>query len=430
MEKPDTTGANGGEERVPDLGSSLGLGYDEPLPVCDYTTDGDEPCEEPSAVRRWSGASVVLAAALGAVAGGLVTAAAAAWALGLFPNVRPLGGAVVSNQSAPIRIQVRGEVDAAVAVASKVIPAVVNVSVEQRRFNPFTGEVELRESGNGSGVIIRADGHILTNYHVIEDADRIMVRYGVDELPAEVAGVDASTDLAVIKVARTGMPEAELGSSDTLKVGQFVVAVGSPFGLERTVTSGIISALGRSSLAGDTQGVARYTNLIQTDAAINPGNSGGALADAQGRVVGINTLIQSPSGAVGAPQSAGIGFAIPIDFARNVADQLIETGRAIHPYMGVISLGVDADIARQLALPVDRGALIDFVEPDSPADKGGLRRGDVVVKVGSRDVSGPEDLISAIRAARIGDELKVVVVRGDTERDLSVTLGSDADRPR
>ncbi len=400
-----------------------------PLPVCEYTGAlGEEPCEEPALVKRWSSAAVVTAAGVGSVVGGVLVAAGIVWALGLIPGVRPIASSPESSaRPSEQRITVDENVNAAVAVASKVTPSVVNVSVEQQFRNVFTGAVEWREVGNGSGVIIRDDGYILTNYHVIENADRIVVTVGVQDVEAEVAGVDPSTDLAVLRVPGTDHPAIKFGSSADLEVGQFVVAVGSPFGLEKTVTAGIISALQRTP-EGEGLGIARYTNLIQTDAAINPGNSGGALVDAEGRLIGINTLIQSPTGAVGTPQSAGIGFAIPVDFAATVADQLIETGRAIHPYMGVQSITIDENLAIQFDLPVRAGALVQFVEPGSPADAAGIRRGDIVTSAGGRDITRAEDLVAVVRSSSVGDVLDITVVRADTERDLKVTLGSDADR--
>jgi len=396
-----------------------------PLPVCEYTgSPDDEPCEEPALVKRWSSAAVVIAAGVGAVVGGVLVAAAIMWAIGLVPGVRPVtpSAETVSDRPSDAQISVRGDVNAAVAVASKVTPSVVNVSVQQQFRNVFTGAVELREVGNGSGVIIREDGYILTNYHVIEGADRIVVTVGVQDSEAEVRGVDPSTDLALLKIPGTDHPAISFGSSVDLEVGQFVVAVGSPFGLEKTVTAGIISALQRTP-EGKGLGIARYTNLIQTDAAINPGNSGGALVDAEGKLIGINTLIQSTSGS-----SAGIGFAIPVDFARNVAAQLIETGEAIHPYLGVQSVTIDENLSSQFDLPVRAGALVQFVEPGSPADSGGLQRGDIIVSAGGRDIARAEDLVAVVRSSNVGDTLDVTLIRADTERDLSVTLGSDADR--
>jgi putative serine protease PepD len=402
-----------------------------PLPICEYTGDPtDEPCEEPSVVRRWSSAAVITSAALGSLVGGLLVATALVWAFGMWPGARPVQQSVVQSGVKPAEITIEpGEnVNAAVAVAAKVTPSVVNVSIEQRSFDPFSGDTRLSEAGNGSGVIIREDGYILTNYHVIEGADRLVVTVGVDDLEAEVVGVDPSTDLAVIRVAGDGYPAIEIGSSADLAVGQFVVAVGSPFGLEKTVTSGIISALQRTGLAEGTADLTAYTNLIQTDAAINPGNSGGALVDETGKLIGINTLIQSPSGNVGAPQSAGIGFAIPVDAAMSVAAQLVETGSATHPYMGVSTSTIDEMTARQFALVVMRGALVQFVEPGSPAEVGGLRRGDIIIRIGEREISGTEDVFAAVRASEIGDVVQVTVVRADAERVFEIELGSDAQR--
>jgi len=404
----------------------------EPLPVCEYTGDDDEPCEEPAVQRRWSSAAVVTAAAIGAVVGGVLVSAALMWVLGLVPGSQPLStaernGSQPASQSITINPgQSMAEVSE--AVASKVVPAVVNVTVRQEGVNPFTGQSVSQDVGNGSGVIVRPDGYILTNYHVIEGADSIMVTVGVEDKPAAVVAVDRSSDLAVIKIEGTGYPAAEVGSSKDLRVGQYVMAVGSPFGLEKTVTVGIVSALNRSSLVSDQTDLTTYTNLIQTDAAINPGNSGGALVDARGRLVGINTLIQSPSGSVGAPQSAGIGFAIPVDFAIDIANQLIETGKATHPYLGISSATVDQSVATQFGLPVDSGALVRFVQPGSPAETAGVERGDIIVSMGGRDITGVEDVFAVVRDHKIGDTLPVEVVRADTQRTFDIVLGSDADR--
>jgi len=413
-----------------DVSDSEPQGYEiasGPLPVCDYTGEStDEPCEEPAVVKRWSSVAVVVAAAGGAFVGGLLVVGAVLFAFGYVPGVRPFAQMSPGGSSAaPIQIAPDSNLDFAEAVAAKVTPSVVNVSIQQAVMDPFTGARGMQEAGNGSGVIIREDGHILTNYHVIEGADRIVVTVGVQDVEAEVVGTDPQTDLAVLKLEGEGYPAVEIGSSQNLRVGQFVVAVGSPFGLDKTVTAGIISALQRTSFAEGTTDITAYTNLIQTDAAINPGNSGGALVDETGMLIGINTLIQSPSGSFGAPQSAGIGFAIPVDLAMSVADQLIETGRAVHPYMGVSSSTIDESLAAQFGLPVNQGALIQFVEPGSPADEAGLQRGDIIVSIGGRDISNVEDVFAAVRAAEIGDTVTVVVIRGDAEREFEVTLASD-----
>lgn len=402
------------------------------LPVCEYTGDSDEPCEEPAKAKRWSGAAVVFSAALGAVAGGVLVAATMLFLFGLLPGIRPLApdsgddAARVAPLAGALQVRSAEETDRAVAVATKVTPSVVNVTIEQRVVNPYTGVRGTQQVGNGSGVIIREDGYILTNAHVVEGASGVLVKIGVEDLPAEIVGTDQATDLAVIKVERTGLPVAELGSSEDLQVGQFVAAIGSPFGLEKTVTTGIVSALQRTSLAEGPESVTQYTNLIQTDAAINPGNSGGALVDEEGKIVGINTLIQSPTGAYGAPQSAGIGFAIPIDFARYVAEQLIASGKAQHAFMGVQTTTVDENAAASSGLSVDRGALVQFVVPGSSADAGGLEAGDIILRVGEREIAGSEDVFAAVRSLKVGDTVEVVVVRQDTERTLRVTLGSDS----
>ena len=400
-----------------------------PLPVCEYTSDDDEPCEEPAVVRQWSGAAVFIAASLGAVVGGVLVAAALVWTLGLVPGVRPVAPIAADGvRPSDVSIQAGAEVDAAVAVSAKATPSVVNVAVQQTVFDPFTGGTRQREVGNGSGVIVREDGYIVTNFHVIENAERIIVTVGVQDLDASVVGVDASTDLAVLKVPGTDLPAIDFGSSADLSVGQFVVAVGSPFGLEKTVTAGIISALQRTPGGERLPGAARYTNLIQTDAAINPGNSGGALVNAEGQLIGINTLIQSPAGAVGTPQSAGIGFAIPVDFVRNVVDQIIETGTVVHPYMGITTMTVDQNLSVQFDLPVRQGALVQFVEPGSPADRAGLRRGDIIVTMAGREIVRGEEVVAIIRSASVGQTISLTVVRADTERDFEVALGSDLDR--
>ena len=330
----------------------------------------------------------------------------------------------------PVEITLAGEdVTYAEAVATKVTPSVVSIATEEVYVDSFTGRSMAERTGNGSGVIIREDGYILTNDHVVAGADRLYVTIGVDELPATVVGRDPSSDLAVIRIESADLPAAELGSSADLRVGQPVVAIGSPFGLDKTVTTGIISALGRTSFMESAESeLTAYTSLIQTDAAINPGNSGGALVDALGRVVGINTLIESPSGDYGAPQSAGIGFAIPIDYAALIAEDLITTGRATHPYMGVSTFTITPPIADQYALPVEEGALVQEIQAGSPADAGGIERGDIILRIAGTRIESTEDVFTTVRGRRVGETVTVDVVRDGAELSLQVTLGSDADR--
>lgn len=305
------------------------------------------------------------------------------------------------------------------AVSAKVLPSVVNIAVEQT--DAFGSS-----SGVGSGVIIRSDGYILTNNHVVEGASKIVVSLGTTDLIARVVGTDPASDLAVIKIDRTGLPAATLGSSASLQVGETVIAVGSPFGLDKTVTAGIVSALHRTNLTQVQSGVSSYTNLIQTDAPINPGNSGGALADLSGSVVGINTLILSPTGQLGTSQSAGIGFAIPIDFARAIADQLIAGKRIQHPYLGVSAATVTPEIAQFYSLPVESGALVQQVAAGSPAEAAGIKVGDIIVRIGQATVATSEEVFAAVRASSIGTTVQVEVAREGGHLTVQATLASDA----
>jgi putative serine protease PepD len=361
--------------------------------------------------------------------GALVGAAVVAAVILVVWGIPGVGGAAdpPGQPVAGIDITTSDDIGFAEAVALKVTPSVVSIGVQQSGFNPFTGQDVTQVVGNGSGVIIRGDGYILTNDHVVAEADALIVTIGVEELAATIVGRDPSTDLAVIKVARTGLPAIEMGSSADLAVGQPVVAIGSPFGLDQSVTTGIVSALGRTSYIESAQAqLTAYTSLIQTDAAINPGNSGGALTDAQGRLIGINTLIQTGSG--GVAQSAGVGFAIPIDYARTIAEELIATGVVAHPYMGISSLTISESIAARFDLPVSAGVLVDTVMSGSPAEAAGIERGDIIVAIGGTTIASVEDVFIAVRSNAVGDVVQIDIVRGEDEITLDVTLGSDSDR--
>jgi S1-C subfamily serine protease len=376
------------------------------------------PPPQPSRKER-RGIGVFAAGMFGGVLGAVLVASA----VYLFPPTRTVTTTPPASQPGKITIAADTRSQPVEAAALKVTPSVVNVGIEQTGYNPYTGSRGTQVVGNGSGVIIRADGYILTNNHVVEAADRIVVHIGNEDVVAKVVGTDPSTDLAVIKIDRTGLVPAELGSSASLKVGETVVAIGSPFGLDKTVTTGIVSALHRSNTSQDAGTITQYTNLIQTDAAINPGNSGGALADLNGRVIGINTLIQTG----GAQQSAGIGFAIPIDFARSIADQLISTGKAVHPYLGVSMATVDSSVATQMGLPASTtGVLIQDVVTGSPAEKSGLKSGDVLLSLGGEVVTSVEDAFAAIRSRKVGERVELVVLRAGSRTTLSATLGSDS----
>jgi putative serine protease PepD len=296
-----------------------------------------------------------------------------------------------------------GSASDAKAVARVVLPAVVELQVSSAG-----------QQATGSGVVLRSDGYILTNAHVVEGATRITVTLqSGEQVNAELVGSDATDDLAVVRVAKTGLQAATVGRSASLAVGQRVIAVGSSFGLEGSVTEGIVSALHRVVLTGGPgQDSSDLIDAIQTDAAINPGNSGGALADDRGRVIGITTAIESSSGA-----NAGVGFAVPIDRAVQVADQLIAGRQVTVSYLGVTG-GAEGDDGGS------QGARIQQVSSDGPAADAGLRSGDLVTRVGDRTVRSWEDLVLAIRQLEAGSTVKVRVRRGSAEQILQVMVGS------
>ncbi len=315
---------------------------------------------------------------------------------------------------------------------------VVNISVVNITYDFFFNPVP--QEGTGSGFIYDTEGHIITNFHVIEGADQIQVTFADGAtVDAEVVGYDATYDLAVLRVdvaGRTLHPVA-LGDSDAVRVGQFVVAIGNPFGLEQTVTFGVVSSLGRVIESPD----GRYIGgVIQTDAAINPGNSGGPLLDLQGRVIGVNAQIISPSRA-----NAGIGFAIPVNIVKWVVPELIEYGRYRHPWMGITfwPAGLTPQLAREFrdlgAEVPDRGILILEVQPNSPAARAGIRGGqqivrlrrgnlpiggDVILSINGEPMETPRDLIAYLESrTRVGDTVQVMVWREGEELTLPVTLG-------
>ncbi len=272
-----------------------------------------------------------------------------------------------------------------------------------------------RTSGLGSGFIVDADGHVVTNNHVIANASAITVKLTDGrELTADVVGIDQKTDLAVLRVDTDApLPTVTWGESDSLRVGDWVVAVGNPFGLDGTATAGIVSARGRNIGAGP------YDDFIQIDAPINRGNSGGPLFDADGRVVGVNTAIFSPSGG-----NVGIGFAIPAAIARDVVAQLIDTGEVKRGWLGVMIQPVTPDIAESLGLDEPVGALVARVEPDSPAARGGLRAGDVIVAFDGQAIDTVRDLSLAAASTKAGSTTAVTVRRNDAPVTLDVTIGA------
>jgi S1-C subfamily serine protease len=317
----------------------------------------------------------------------------------------------------------QGSMDVA-AIAKKVIPSMVNIDIRiAPQQGPFfnTGP----QGGTGSGVIYTQDGYILTNNHVVEGAKEITVTLASgQELKGKKVGADPDNDIAVVKIDKTGLPAITVGDSDSLVVGELVVAVGSPFGFEQSVTSGIVSAQHRTVSAGSTQNqnTTTLTDLIQTDAPINPGNSGGALSDSGARLIGINAVIASASGG-----SEGVGFAIPINTAKKVADDLIAGRPVSHPYIGVLGQSVTTDVATQYGLPVSQGAYVTNVVSGGPAAKAGIKTGDIVVAVDGKVVKSMDDLITEIRSRSVGGKMSVTYYSGNNKKTAEVTL---AEKPR
>jgi len=322
-------------------------------------------------------------------------------------------------------------------VARKVSPSVVRIDIE-RDIQPDEFESDLldpllrdllgdlgtlpqKERGQGSGVIIDSSGLVLTNAHVVERVDRVMITLqNGNQVDGKVIGTDQVTDLALVKVnGFSGLESAKLGDSEDIQVGDWAIALGTPYGLESTVTLGIVSSLHRdiNSLGFSD----KRLDLIQTDAAINPGNSGGPLINSSGEVIGINTLVRSGPG-------AGLGFAIPINLASKVTKQLLANGEVIHPYLGAQLVLLNERIAKEhnqdpnslILLPESSGALVQSVIPQSPAEEGGLRRGDLVINAEGKEINDPKSLLMQVEQAQIGKPFELKVLRNNKEINLSI----------
>ena len=298
-----------------------------------------------------------------------------------------------------------------ISAVEKTSPSVVNISTVRLLRDYFFNVHPVK--GIGSGVIINSKGYMVTNHHVIAGSDRIDVTL-VDgrKLSGRLIGADASSDIAIVKVDEEGLPSAELGDSDRLKVGQFVIAIGNPFALVGgpTVTTGVVSAINRNIQVEDHV----YENLIQTDAAINPGNSGGPLVDRDGRVIGINTAM--------VPFAQGIGFAIPINSVKKIVDELISYGRVIRPWLGVIGMSVTDEIASYYELPVKAGVIVARVIYGSPAHRVGISEGDVIVRINGTSIEMIRDLQKSIQKKKVGDRVEMELIRGHQRGAVEVTL--------
>lgn len=320
-------------------------------------------------------------------------------------------------------------------VTAAVKPAVVNISSTktikmQGRPSPFFNDPffrrffgdefgpsekprEHKQASLGSGVIVDEDGYILTNSHVIRDADEIKVKLSDKrEFKGKVIGIDQKTDIAVIKIDAIHLPVVKFGDSDGLKIGETVIAIGNPFGLNQTVTSGIVSATGRANV-----GIADYEDFIQTDAAINPGNSGGALVNVRGELIGINTAIFSTSGGY-----QGIGFAIPSNMAKVVMESLVKKGKVIRGWLGVTIQQITPELAKQFGIKDEKGVLVGDVVEDSPAEKAGIQRGDVVIEYEGKEVGEPTGLRNMVANTRPGKEVTIKLIREGKGKVLKVTI--------
>jgi len=303
-------------------------------------------------------------------------------------------------------------------VAEMVSPTVVSIQVEvsgprNNGFPSFFGGQGRGGivRGGGSGVILRSDGYILTNNHVVHEASRIDVRLKDGKsYPATLVGADSATDLAMLKIERRGLPQAEFASSEAARVGQFVIAIGSPFGLDYTVTTGVLSAKGRGGI-----GANEIEDYLQTDASINPGNSGGPLIDLQGRVLGINTMI------IG--RGSGIGFAIPAEIAQRVASQLIASGAVKRAWLGVSFQEITPELAAHFGGNFDGGALVNAVVPGGPAEKAGLQAGDVITSIDKQRIREGHDLLRTVLRRGVGERLSLEVRRGGKTKQVSLVTG-------
>lgn len=333
------------------------------------------------------------------------------------------------------------------AVAEKCLPSVVCIDVytsssslsSMYGYGSSSGSSgTLTESSLGSGVVLSSDGYIITNYHVVEGADALKVTIEGTEYDAEVVGSDSSSDIAVIKAQNaSGLTAIELGDSDDLTVGEWVMSIGSPFGLEQSVATGVVSATSRSQIVSNSSSDGYgygygsssssssymiYPNMIQTDAAINPGNSGGALVDSNGKLIGINTLITSYSG-----NYSGVGFAIPVNYAVNLAQQIIDGKTPTHAQLGVSLSSVSSSYSQMYGLSSTTGAYVSGVYTNSGAAAAGIQKGDIITEFDGSTVESASDLMLDVRAKNPGDTVKVKVNRDGQEMELEVTLGSDED---
>lgn len=376
----------------------------------------------PNAPKKKSGGGVK--SFLYGLLGGIVSVALVLCLGNFTPLLDSFKGATVTSSNGNVVISPNEEdVTLAEAVAAKCLGSVATIYVYSgsASANPFSssGTTSNTPSSLGSGVIIANDGgtcYIVTNSHVVNGASRATVTIGDESYEAQIVGQDAKTDLAVVSIKASGYTPMEWGDSADLTVGEWVMAIGSPYGYEQTVTTGIVSAMYRSDVVQDATGSSSvYTDMIQTDAAINPGNSGGALVNDKGQLIGINTYISSTS-----QSSAGLGFAIPSSTVQRVAEQLIAGKTVTHAFLG-ITMTTSTDPS---------GVAITSVYKDTGAAKAGLQTGDVITKIDGKAMNSPSDVSIAVSSKNAGDTIEITYVRGGSEHTAMVTLGSDDENPQ
>jgi len=375
------------------------------------------PSPQPQPVRRSSSGRVLLVwgliigLLLGSVLGGILGNYVVMSNPGTFPWARTVSATYPVGTSSSSTTIVTSEEQAIENAVKIVSPAVVQINITSVSQNPF-GFSSGTQEGLGSGFIITSDGYILTNNHVVEGATKItvMLKDG-REFSGQVVGTDTTSDVAVVKIKGTNLPTVQLGDSSTLTVGQKVIAIGNPYGLSQTVTTGIISALERNVQASATENL---VGVVQTDAAINPGNSGGPLVDLSGRVVGMNTMIYQ--------NAQGLGFSVSINTAKKVYDAILKDGKITWPALGIQGATLTTSIAQQYNVKASQGVYIVQITSGSGAEAAGLKAGDVITTIDDKSMTTIDGILSYIRSKNVGDTVQVVADRGGTTKTFSVVL--------
>jgi len=401
-EHPDTSNTVEGYV-APEIPPTV-QGYSAPLPP----PQPARPSNPGRVLLVWG---LIIGLLLGSVLGGILGNYVVMSNPGTFPWARTVSTtypAGTSGSGTTIVTTEEQAIENAVKIAS---PAVVQINITSVSQNPF-GFSSGQQEGLGSGFIITSDGYVLTNNHVVENATKItvMLKDG-REFRGQVVGTDSTSDVAVVKISGTNLPTVQLGDSSTLTVGQKVIAIGNPYGLSQTVTTGVISALERNVQASQTE---TLVGVVQTDAAINPGNSGGPLVDLSGRVVGINTMIYQ--------NAQGLGFSVSVNTARKVYDAIIKNGKVTWPALGIQGATLTTSIAEQYNLKASQGVYIVQITSGSGAQAAGLKAGDVITAIDDKPMTTIDGVLSYIRSRNVGDTVQVVVDRNGTTKTFSVTL--------